>query len=135
MGSTKAARGRESRCPTGQDEKTGRKEISAKRGRCRLKQKRQRHSGDVQGAWGNSLLCPEGKQQESAGPGEERAASAQVAPLMERKVRSRTAKAMGRRLSVYMRKKIYCVLMPLSIKEERLPPEELGGIRGANLYP
>ena len=83
MGNTKAARGGESRCPTGQVEKTGWKEISAKRGRCRLKQKRQRHSGDVQGAWGNSLLWPEGKQQESAVPGEEMAASAQIAPLME----------------------------------------------------
>ena len=120
MGSTKAARGRENRCPTGQVEKTGWKEISAKRGRCRLKQKRQRHSGDVQGAWGNSLLWPEGKQQESTVPGEEMAASAQIAPLMERKVRSKIAKAMGRRLSVYMNQK-YILCLDTSVNKGRAP--------------
>jgi len=80
-------------------------EISVKRGGCRFKQKRQEHSGVAQGGWGDSSLWPEGKQQESVVPGEERGASVKVAPLTERKVRSRTAKAMGRRLSDRMSQK------------------------------
>jgi hypothetical protein len=117
MGRTKGARlyGREG--GTGQSEKSGGKETSAELVRCRCRQKKQRQSGVEQEVRGALSSGSERKQQEPVSSRIGQTVSVNVAPLTERKVRSRTAMAKGRRLRGSMGGNLLWHMAP--VKRER----------------